>query len=61
MWKEVIAMKMDGSDVFNIERQNEAARNAWKELLASQERKSPIFHHVSRKSAMMESRLLVYY
>jgi len=47
-------MKKDGSDVFNIKRQNEAIGKAWKELLASKERQSPIAHHVSRKFAMME-------
>jgi hypothetical protein len=54
LWKEAIIMKKDGSDVFNIKRQNEAVGKAWKELLASKERQSPIAHHVSRKSAMME-------
>jgi hypothetical protein len=54
LWKKTIVVKNDWNDIFNIKRQNEATRRAWKKLLASKKRQSPIAHHVSRNLTMME-------
>jgi hypothetical protein len=38
LWKKTIVVKKNWNDIFNIKRQNEATRRAWKKLLASKKK-----------------------